>query len=206
MTFRAVRSAILIAAISVIPASAFAQTRPWFVGGLGGVTFGTVASGALGAQFGTQIRPNLFVIGEVGRMRNVMPREINDMFESLRDEFEFPVTLEVSAPATYAFGGLRFVQPRRPVAPFVEGGAGFGRVGIQIDRAEVLGEDFKSELEDELGSDRSETAFLLAIGGGVHARLRDALGIDVGYRYTLIAVDDPAVKVSMIYVAVKFGR
>ena len=207
MIIRVIRSALLVAALALVPASAFAQGTPWFVGGLGGITFNTESNAAFGAQFGVQVRPNLFVIGEVGQMRNVMPTEFSDFFDELRSDFDVPLTLDVRIPTTYAFGGVRYVQPRQTVSPFVEAGVGFGRVSLKIDRAEAFGIDFKQELEDELdAADFASNEFLLALGGGVHARFRESVGLDVGYRYTRIATDDPAINVSMIYAAIKFSR
>src|SRR5687768_10600124 len=104
MIFRAIRSPLLVAALALVPASALAQGTPWFVGGLGGITFGTVSSGAVGAQVGVQIRPNLFVIGEVGRMGNVLPQNLKDILDELGDDLDTPVTFDISAPATYGFG------------------------------------------------------------------------------------------------------
>jgi hypothetical protein len=207
MIVRVIRPALLVAALALVPASAFAQT-PWFVGGLAGVTFGTVSSGAVGAQFGRQIRPNLFVIGEAGRMGNVMPKSVKDLLDALTDSTDFSAVLEVSAPATYAFGGLRYIQQRpQPIAPFVEAGVGIGHISFKIDRAEFDGVDFTEELRDELAAeDLNSTQFLMAIGFGVHGRLRESLGLDVGYRYTRIFTDDPSVNASMIYAAIKFSR
>jgi hypothetical protein len=205
MMVRAIRSAIFLAVISLIPATAFAQGRPWFVGGLGGVTFGTVSSGAVGAQFGVQVRPNIFVIGEIGRIGNVTPSSIQDLVDEIVAEAP-DLDLEMSAPATYGFGGVRFVMPRQPVSPFVEGGVGFGHISLKIDKAEVFGIDLKDLFADEFGAEDSSTELLLTLGGGVHGRLSGSLGLDVGYRYIRIATDDPAVNTSMLYAAIKFSR
>jgi hypothetical protein len=205
MFVRAIRSALLVAALALVPASALAQGTPWFVGGLGGITFGTVTSSAVGAQFGRQIHPSLFVIGEVGRMQNIMPKELDDLLDELAVEFDVPITFDISAPATYAFGGVRFVQARQAVSPFIEGGIGFGRININVGRVLVDGDDFTSDFREFIGSDTSETEMLIAIGGGVHGRLRGALGLDAGYRFTRIGTGD-GVNVSMIYAAIKWSR
>src|SRR5688500_3986807 len=53
------------------PAAAQGTSAPKaFVGGLGGLTFGTATSSAIAGQVGVRITGDLFVIGEVGRMQD----------------------------------------------------------------------------------------------------------------------------------------
>jgi opacity protein-like surface antigen len=180
-----------------------------FVGGLGGVTFGTVTSAAVAGQGGVRIAPDLYVIGEVGYMRNVLPKKIRDEFDDLVDEIELeagvPVSLSVSIPAKYGFGGLRWSPSRGAVSPFVEGGVGVAHVNAKVDEATVLGIDISDEVKDGIGDDASATKFLFALGGGVNARISSALSADVGFRYTRIATDDPAINSSLLYGALKVG-
>jgi hypothetical protein len=207
------RQVILAVAFVFVPVSAWAQggsaDARWFVGGLGGLTFGTVTSGAVGGQVGVRAARNLFVIGEVGRMQNVMPKKLQDDFDALIDVLEFdngvPITVQVALPTTYGFAGVRWVQPGR-VAPFLEAGVGFGHVSPTIKKAEIFGIDIKDELEAEIASDLNATEFLLALGGGVTSRLGRVTSLDAGYRFTRIATEDPAINSSMIYVAFKIGR
>jgi hypothetical protein len=198
----------------VMPAIASAQADAaapaWFVGGLGGLTFGTVTSGAVGGQVGFKIAPNLFVIGEVGRMRNVMPKEISDDLDDFVDLLELelgvPISFDVSLPATYGFGGVRWMAPGRRVSPFVEAGVGAGHISLSVDKAAVLGIDVSDEIDDELGEDANATKFLIALGGGVSASLSRTVWLDLGFRYTRIATEDPSINSSMVYAAVKIGR
>jgi hypothetical protein len=196
----------------MVPSQAVAQDGPkGFVGGLGGLTFGTVTSGAVAGQAGARIAPDLFVIGEVGYMRNVLPSDVRDDIDLLVDllvlETGVPAEMTVSIPNTYGFGGIRWSPDRGSVSPFVEGGVGFGRISMKVDSAEVLGIDFsdfvQKIIEDEVGGSLRATKFLLALGGGLTARVSETLGVDVGYRYTRIATGDPAVNASMVYGAVK---
>jgi hypothetical protein len=211
-----IRHALVVALglLVLTPIAALAQANAadmsWFAGGLGGLTFGTETSGAIAGQVGVKVAPGLFVIGEVGRMQNVMPKEVKDAVDDLESDLEFqlgvPVSLDISVPSTYGFGGLRWVQPRGKVAPFVEGGVGVGHISFKIEEATVLDVDVKDEVKDALGDDGSATKFLLALGGGVTARLGGSAALDVGYRYFRIFTEDPAINTSMVYVAVKFSR
>ena len=189
-----------------------------FVGGLGGLTFGTETSGAIAGQVGVRISRDLFVIGELGRMWDVTPSEVSDEIETGIDFLEqqgIPVNLEFTVPAFYGFGGMRWAQSGRRVNPFVEGGVGFARLTGEVSGTVggVNVDDFLEEFDSELG-DFSSNEVLIAFGGGANIRLTATVSLDAGYRYTHIFVDDsvsvdePTVNTSMVYAAVKirFGR
>ena len=116
-----------------------------------------------------------------------------------------PVSLTLSVPSTYGFGGLRWSPPAGRVAPFVEGGVGVAHIHASVDKAEVLGIDISGDVQDELGNDANATKFLLALGAGVNARMTRSLSADLGFRYTRVATADPAINSSMVYGAVKVG-
>jgi hypothetical protein len=187
--------------------SAWAQDRG-FARVLGGATFGTSSTSSIfGAGAGVSIGPNIQIFGEIGRMGNVMPSEFEDDFEELADlltdELGILVTLDVSAPAVYALGGIRFNVPAPGrVQPFVEGLAGVSTISFGIE-AEVGGIDISQEIEDEAGIE-NETEMTLAFGGGINFGLTETLGLDVGYRYNRIFTEDPAVNASAIYAALTF--
>lgn len=195
----------------LMPAAARAQDAPaGFVGGLGGVTFGTVSSAAVAGQGGVRIGPDLYLIGEFGYMRNVLPKEISDMVDDTAAELAVllgeSVDMSISVPARYGFAGLRWSPSTGSVTPFVEGGIGAGRISLKIDEALVGGVDVTSLIEQELeGEDTNTTELLFAVGGGITLRASNAVVVDVGYRFTRITVDDPAINASMIYGAVKLG-
>jgi opacity protein-like surface antigen len=69
-----------------------------------------------------------------------------------------------------------------------------------------MGVDFSELIEDELdGDDTNATKFLVALGGGVTVRPSRSLAVDLGFRYTRIATEDPVINSSMAYGAVKVG-
>jgi hypothetical protein len=182
-----------------------------FVGGLGGLTFGSATSSAVAGQVGVRLMPNVFVIGEIGRAQNVIPGEIADMIDEARDALEeagIPFEFSAKAPAIYGFGGLRWAQGGRRFSPFVEGGVGFAHITADVSGS-VAGIDIVDLIEDEVGfGDLSTNEFLIAFGGGVNIGLTPTVSADAGYRFTRIFTDDPAVNMSMIYGAIKimFGR
>jgi opacity protein-like surface antigen len=199
------------------PAAAQDPPSPrMFAGGLGGVTFGTETSSAIAGQVGVRIARDLFVIGEIGRMQNVLPDEVADTLEGLEDLLEVegvPVEFDLDVPSFYGFGGIRWAPSGRRVRPFAEGGVGFAHLTLN-GTAIVGGVDITDLIEDQFGdiTDLSTNEFLLAFGGGVNFALTPAMSVDAGYRFTRIFADDPTgllgdsfnTNVSMVYGAVKF--
>jgi opacity protein-like surface antigen len=196
-----------------VPAAAQGTSAPTaFVGGLGGLTFGTATSSAIGGQVGVRIGRDIFVIGEIGRIQDVLPSSIADQIEEGIDFLEeqgVPVNIEFRAPATYGFGGIRWAQSGGGrVSPFVEGGAGFARLTGDV-TGTIAGIDVSEFIEDELSlGDLSSTEFLVAVGGGANIGITSGVSVDAGYRFTRIFAEEEAPNTSMIYAAVKilFGR
>jgi opacity protein-like surface antigen len=199
-------AAVCATVIAGAPAVAQAQNRG-FIGGLGGITFGTETSSVLAGQGGVRIARQLVVFGEIGRMQNVLPGEIQDQIDEFVRMFEaetgVDALLEAKVPAFYGMGGIRWSNDAL-LAPFVEGAMGFANLSIDL-HAEIDGVDV-SDQADELieEEDLDATKFLLAFGGGINARLAEQVRLDIGYRYTRIFTEDPAINTSTVFAAVKF--
>ena len=197
--------AIIFVALAGVP-SAHAQGGG-FVGGVAGITFASETSSVFAGQAGGRVARQLFVFGEFGRMQNVLPEDaqddLDDAVEFLENQLGTTVNLDVKVPAIYGLGGIRW-SPDDRIAPFLEVGAGFARLNIDV-KAEIAGIDVSDEVEDQLDTEDLEvTEFLLAFGGGLNARLSERIRLDVGYRYNRVFTDDPTVNVNMVYVALKF--
>lgn len=214
MRIRTIRSLICAAVMAAVCASPAAAQDPGvrgFIGGLGGVTFGTSkSSGMAGVQGGFAIAPEWFVIGEFGRFGDVLPNELADevdLLETLVElELGVPVSFEVTAPATYGFGGVRWARGMGRITPFVEAGIGVAKGTVEFGEVRVGGIDVTDLLNDILedeGVETSATDFLWTLGGGISAALTDTVAADVGYRFTRIATDDPNVNVNTLYGALK---
>ena len=202
-------AALLLTLPSLATAQVTSAGQRWFAGGAIGGTFGTVTGAAIGAHVGVRIAPSLFVIGDVARLQNVVPGDIRD---GIRDEINaialelgVPILFDFTMRATTAFGGVRWQAEGRLVAPFLEGGLGIGHVKVHINRFDIFGNDVRDELGD-IFDDATATKPLMAVGGGVTGRLRPSLTMDAGYRFMRIATEDPALNVSLLYVAFNLGR
>jgi hypothetical protein len=197
--------AILAGAVTAVPAQA-----QGFVGGLGGMTFGTATDVAFGGRAGVRLAPHVYLLGEVGRMRDVMPADlhtaIEDALASIPDEIgPVPIDVDVRLKSTYGLGAIRAVGAG-PVAPFVEVGGGVARLSLDIS-ASIAGFDVGDEVEDLAGSDALDTTEpLIMAGGGLRLATGGGSSVDLGYRYTRILVDNPKINTSLVYLGINFGR
>src|SRR5438874_8675580 len=116
---RAVVNLVLALLVLSTASAASAQEHTAFVQGFGGLRLGTVAvtNTAFGGVVGGDIIPGLQVIGEAGRLSDVLPNTVDTLLVFS------PIGFQLSA--WYAQGGVRITTPgRSPVRPYVETSAG----------------------------------------------------------------------------------
>lgn len=201
----------LFVAAAPVAAQSSAPDVKGFIGAFGGMTFGTAEKGsALGARAGVEVARGVHIIGEVGRMSDVLPSAVKDELDLAASELEFelgvPVTIQLTAPATYGFVGLRWSRQTGRVSPFVEGGVGAARLTVDLKDVTVGGFDVTDLVRDEVTAEVPETtATMLALGAGVNAALTSAVSADFGYRYSRIFTDDPAVNSGTLYGMIVIG-
>ena len=156
-------------------ASATAQDRG-FVQGFGGLQLGSLTNGdggghgSFGGLVGASLTPNIQVIGEAGRVGNVLPATTNALLAFS------PIGFGVSA--WYGQAGVRFTASRSTFRPYAEAAAGVARL--------------QSNLSGFGGSAGAVTGFALqfldrtepiaTIGGGVTIGGGPFVA-DLGYRY-----------------------
>ena len=169
-------AAMVLASAIVLPASARAQGGQ--LQGFGGLTFGDVAeSSTFGGGIAVPLSDNLQIIGEAGRMTNVMP----SLFDSILDF----APIDVGVSAWYGEGGIRFIgSSNRAVRPYAEATAGFARLRTGFDGAGSA-EPFVDTALALFG----RTEPLLGVGGGVVVQ-GGPVFLDLGYRYKKILAGD----------------
>lgn len=166
---------ILLAALAA-PATAAAQQGQ--IQGFGGLTFGDVTSSStFGGNVAIPLSDNLQVIGEGGRMTDVMPSLLGTLVDFT------PVDLRVSA--WYGEGGLRFITSGSAIRPYVETTVGFARLRTGFSGA--------GSTADAIGNTAlrflARTEPLLGAGGGVLIQ-GGPVFLDLGYRYKKILASD----------------
>lgn len=165
-----------LASVLVIPSVALAQRSQ--LEGFGGLTFGDVTSSStFGGNIAVPLSDNLQIIGEGGRMTDVMPSLIGTLIDFT------PLDLRVSA--WYGEGGLRFIAPGGAIRPYVETTAGFARLGTGFEGA---GRTADAAVNTALRFFRRNEP-LLSAGGGVVVQ-GGPVFLDLGYRYKKIFAGD----------------
>lgn len=164
-------------AIALLPAAATAQHSQFQ--GFGGLTFGDVTnSSTFGGNIAVPLSDNLQIIGEGGRMTDVMPSLLDTIIDFT------PVDVRVSA--WYGEGGLRFIaSPGRAVRPYVETTAGFARLTTGFTGAGSTADAITNTALRFFG----RTEPLLGAGGGVVVQ-GGPVFLDFGYRYKKILAGD----------------
>jgi len=164
-----------------IAASASAQDR--FVQGFGGVTLGSGSgfvnsSTDFGGVFGSHVTPNVMIVGEGGRIGNVLP-PVADLLFGLS-------TFDYGASAWYGQGGVRFTTSKRSgIRPYAETSAGFARTSVHLN-----GLGTTTNVLANLGLQfLNRTDPIASAGGGVTFE-SGRLVADVGYRYRRIFSSD----------------
>jgi hypothetical protein len=165
------RSTLTIALSLVVASAAHAQGTGTMQG-FGGYSIGALSAPApsLGGTLTLAITPNIHVIGEAGRLGNVLPPISSGAF----------ALPGVSASAFYGEGGVRALagNAASPFRPYVEGTFGAARLDISSTRLNGVG----NAILDAGTAFLDRTSPTLGAGGGVLAQAGPIV-FDVGYRY-----------------------
>jgi hypothetical protein len=181
--------ALLFSAALMSPAAAAAQGHS-SIEGFGGFGLTTLQSHrpSLGGAVTFDVTPNVQVIGEAGRLGNVLPTLSSNVFDLTRSG------LRVSA--FYVNGGARFLAaPSSRVTPYGEVTAGVARIDVNSTQFGALGNLATSLALGFVG----RTSPMAGVGGGVLVRGGPVV-FDLGYRYKQLFADD------LLQAALGFGR
>lgn len=159
-----------------------------------GVTFMSETASVFGGGAGFRFTDYLEVVGDVGRLTNILPhdlqRDLDDAARAFGTMFGGPLVIDGKAPGGYALGAVRFgaVAGRR-MRLYGEAGAGTAH-GVSHISAHAGATNVSREVVRALGIKKSETAPLMVVGGGATVPLTGRLGVDVGYRFMRMFFDD----------------
>jgi hypothetical protein len=178
-SFRSLPAFVLSALAVIFPAVASADGTA-SVAGFGGMTINGLNSQrpSLGGTVTVDLVPELQIVGEVGRIGNVLPSRAGTVFSVGQTGLR--------ASAFYGEGGVRLIAaPRSSVTPYGEATAGFARLDVSSDRLGALGNLATTLLVGYAG----RTMPVASVGGGVLLRGGPVL-LDFGYRYKQLFADD----------------
>jgi hypothetical protein len=170
----------ILATSALAPSASWAQDRTASAVGFGGMSPNSFAGSQFdfGFNFGKELTPSVQVIGEFGR--------VSDMLPSLTAGLLDLTPYDVRVSALYGEGGLRLLAaPESAVNPYVEATAGIARLtphasgfGAGADALTAAG------LQLLRGTDP-----LLGFGGGILLRGGPVVA-DLGYRYKQVVGAD----------------
>ena len=168
---RRIYSLALLTMLCLTPAATFAQETS-AIAGFGGLSLNSIqsVSPSLGGTVTFDLVPNLQIVGEVGRMGNVLPAFSNTIFSV--------AGAGLRASAWYGDGGVRILASGGAVAPYAEATAGIARMDVRSTRLGGIG---GAAAGIALGF-AGRTTPVAGGGGGVLVR-GGPIVFDVGYRY-----------------------
>ena len=169
--------AILVATLFVSSAASAQEPRA-SVQGFGGVVLGsfTTVNTNFGGVISGDLTPNIQLIGEAGRLSNILPTTTQMLFDLS------PMGLRASA--FYAQGGVRLTLASGSLRPYAEASGGIARLTPHVTGLDGLPGVFTSAGLAFLNS----TAPIATIGTGFTLHAGNFVA-DAGYRYHQVFSD-----------------
>ncbi len=172
--------AAILWAASLVPSAAWAQDGTASAVGFGGMGLNSFSTSQLdfGVNVGKELTPSVQVIGEVGR--------INDMLPSLAAGLLTLTPYDVRVSSFYGEGGLRLLAaPDSSLNPYIEGTVGIARLTPHVS-------GFGSAVDALTSTGLSllrGTDPMVGFGGGILLRGGPVVA-DLGYRYKQVVGAD----------------
>jgi opacity protein-like surface antigen len=170
-------AAILIATL-LVTSTASAQEARASVQGFGGLGMGsfTTPNANFGGAITADLTPNVQVIGEAGRLRNILPSTTQTLFDLS--------PIGVSASAFYAQGGIRLTSGSGVLRPYGEASGGIARLTPHVTGLDGL----PGALTNVGLAFLNRTAPIGTLGGGVTLHAGNFVA-DAGYRHHRVFSD-----------------
>jgi opacity protein-like surface antigen len=171
-------AAILFATLFVSSAASAQEPRA-SIEGFGGIGVGsfTTPNTNFGGVITGSLTPNIQLIGEAGRLSNVLPSMTQLMFNVS------PVGL--SASAFYAEGGVRLTRGESGLRPYAEASAGIARLQPHVTG---LPSGLSGAIANAGLAFLNSTAPIGTVGAGVTLHAGNVIA-DIGYRYHQVFSD-----------------
>ena len=190
-TARTLSFTAVLGLFAIGPCEVIAQDRT-SLAGFGGLSLNAVElaspSPSLGGTVTFSLLPGVEIVGEAGRLGNVLPELSSAVFSVSRTG--------IRASAFYGEAGARYVvAPSSVFTPYVEGTAGVARLSVTSDRLSPLANAATSIALGYLG----RTTPTVGAGGGLLLHGGPVV-FDIGYRYKHLFADD------VMRIALGFGQ
>jgi opacity protein-like surface antigen len=192
------------------PAPAPAPAPKLYLDGLGGLTFSHEAGGVFGGGVAVVLSKHVQVLGEVGRLTNVLPKSTAATLDTIAEakvaNGDTMFVFSAKMPGYYGLGGVRITaaKARNGLTPFAEGGLGVAHLRSDI-TANSAGVDMTDDFRAAVGLVPTQTKAMFTVGGGLSVTAGKRSAVDVGYRYGRILADAAAIPTNRLYLALRIG-
>lgn len=185
-----------------------------FVRALLAATAGAGPGAVFGATLGVRTGKKLQILGEAGRMMNIMPASVADKIDVaaalVADSRGGKGSSRATASANYGLAGfrvrLRDLKDAQTFTEFAVGAANVrSHVSAQIRGSETLQGDISSLVSTPFTTTGPQTKAMAAVGGGVILGVTRTTAVEMGYRYVRIMTKNPAISMSKIFGGVRIG-
>ena len=198
--------------VLLVAAPAFAgpaDTPRAYLSALGGVTFGSEAGGVFAGGINVVANSHLQIIGEFGRMSNVLPatasNQLNTVAEGFTGDGTTPFSFTASMPSTYGMGEVRVLGKQRSgLAPFVDSGFGWAKVTTHL-TATQGDADVTPDFVTAADLFQSQTKPMFMAGGGVSIAAGKRAAVDIGYHWARIFTDTQAINTNQVVAGLRVG-
>jgi opacity protein-like surface antigen len=187
-------------------APAAAQTKG-YVEGVAQSAFGNVTSQSYGGEIGVNIKPNLQVFVEAGRVGNAAPSTLGASAQLIAGYLGTGFTVTAKEPITFGVGGVRYLIPSSSkLQPYVMVGGGAASVKKNVVFSNG-GTDVTGTLSQYgvvLGSDLSgsETKGMLSLGAGATWPVGQMFVVDFQYRFGRVFASDGGINVNRVGIGI----
>ena len=171
--------AVIVVAALCVTSSASAQEPHAAVQAFGGLGVGsfTTTNTNFGGAVTADLTPNIQVVGEAGRIGNMLPSMTQTLIGL------GPVDFNVSA--WYGQGGVRFTGGSGALRPYVETSAGIARLQPHVSG---IGSGLPVAIANAGLAFLNQSAPIASVGGGVMIQ-GGSFVADIGYRYKRVFSD-----------------
>lgn len=198
--------------VLLVAAPAFAgpaDTPRAYLSALGGVTFGSEAGGVVAGGINVVANSHLQIIGEFGRMSNVLPKTASDQLNTVAEGFTgdgtTPFSFTASMPSTYGMGEVRVLGKQRSgLAPFVDSGFGWAKVTTHLTATEGAA-DVTPDFVTAADLFQSQTKPMFMAGGGVSIAAGKRAAVDIGYHWARIFTDTQSINTNQVVAGLRVG-
>ena len=203
-----------LAAVLALPAVAQAQETKVVVRPMIGGVVGSGPGASFGGAISVKATAKLQILGEFGRLTNIMPKSVLDQVEikaaAVANAKGGKHSSTASAAANYGMVGFRqALRDMSDANTFIEFGVGMANVKSKVDAvirgSATLQGDISNLVTTPFTAATPETKPMVSVGGGLILGISKTTAVEVGARYQRIFTSDRAINMGNIFGGFRIG-